>query len=60
MSVGLPVVAMAETAESDERVEEFVLDADSELRFEIETKNEKVTVEVSEVVMKFNKSFCSF
>lgn len=38
---------MAENAESEERAEEFVLEADSELRFEIETKNEKVTVEVS-------------
>lgn len=27
--------------------EEYQLDADSELRFEIETKNEKVTAEVS-------------
>lgn len=37
---------MAENTESEEQVEEFVLEADSELRFEIETKNEKVAVEV--------------
>lgn len=30
-----------------EKSEEFTLEADSELRFEIETKNKKVTVEVS-------------
>lgn len=32
-----------------EKSEEFTLEADSELRFEIETKNKKVTVEVSVV-----------
>lgn len=32
---------------SGEKSEEFTLEVDSELRFEIETKNRKVTVEVS-------------
>lgn len=32
---------------SSEKVEEFTLEVDSELRFEIEAKNSKVTVEVS-------------
>lgn len=32
---------------SGEKSEEFTLETDSELRFEIETKNRKVTVEVS-------------
>lgn len=32
---------------SGDKNEEFTLEADSELRFEIETKNRKVTVEVS-------------
>lgn len=30
-----------------EKTEEFTLEVDTELRFEIETKNKKVTVEVS-------------
>lgn len=34
-----------------EKSEEFTLEADSELRFEIETKNKKVTVEVSCAVL---------
>lgn len=31
-----------------EKAEEFTLEVDSELRFEIETKNKEVTVEVSQ------------
>lgn len=48
---------MAENAESEERAEEFVLEADSELRFEIETKNEKVTVEASILLNFFAFNF---
>lgn len=33
-------------SEENVPVEEYTLDVDSELRFEIELKNEKVTVEV--------------
>lgn len=32
------------------RIEEFTLEVDSELRFEIETKNRKVVVEVIDTV----------
>lgn len=38
---------MAENSEPDDSVQEFVLQADSELRIEVESKNEKVHVEVS-------------
>lgn len=33
------------------KTQEFTLEVDSELRFEIETKSSKVTVEVSEIFL---------
>ena len=47
------------TEEKDKDVKEYNLEADSELRFEIETKNEKVVVEVRLIcfVFYFYKTF---
>lgn len=38
---------MSDDREKDPNAQEFKLDPDTELRFEVETKNEKVLLEVS-------------
>lgn len=42
-------------------VQEFTLEVDSELRFEIESKNKKVTVEVNELIIsrKYIITWCN-
>lgn len=49
------------TDEKDkEELKEYILDVDNELRFELETKNSKVTVEVRVLICDIVKSLNEF
>lgn len=47
-------------ADEKSTVQEFKLDSDCELRFEVESKNEKVTLEVSNVKFLYLKIILIF
>lgn len=51
---------MSEDKDKDVCTQEFQLDPDAELRFEVENKNETVIIEVSKYITRFIICPCTF